>query len=441
MIVQKFGGTSVGSAERIKEVANLIQDEQQKIVVLSAMNGTTNQLQKVCDYLKQNNLFKAIVLLEEMEHSYQIIINELLDDKKARNNVRLFIVNRFSILKEQIVVHYNRGDIYVFYSTILTEGEQFSTYLLYQYLLGKKASAFLLQATDFMQLNQYGEPNIEVIKERLNTLLLSRKEQIIITQGFVCLDSMGVISNLNRGGSDYTASLIGAVVNAKEIQIWTDINGMHNNDPRFVMNTTVISHLSYEEAADLAYFGASVLHPSTIRPAQEYNIPIRIKDAFNPEQKGTYIQGTLPSEGITAIASKDHITSINIKSARKFLAPDFLSKVFEVFERYNTPIDMLSVSEISVSLTIDNKEYLSAIIKELKHLGQVEINKGLSIICIVGNMEGESRGVANRITDPLKEIPIRMIVYGGSKHNLSLLVKTQVKKDALEALHKKLFLN
>ncbi len=439
MIVQKFGGTSVGSAKRIKEVADLINDGNQKIVVLSAVGGTTNKLQEVYNCLVAKDISSSFELLKQIKTSYFTLVDELFETQRTKDFAYQFIIKRFVSLNYQIITNFNANTIESIYSLILTEGEQFSTYLLCQYLLENNSSATLIQAADFIHLDVNNEPNIEGVRERLKGVLANKKEKIIITQGFVCRDNKGNISNLKRGGSDYTASLIGAALNAQEVQIWTDIDGMHNNDPRFVTNTRSIPYLSYNEAADLSYFGASILHPSTIIPAQKYNIPIRIKNTFSPGKEGTCIKQAVQSDGISAIASKDNIVAINIISARTLLAPGFLTKIFEVFERYNTAIDMLSTSETSVSMTIDDKSNLDNIIKELNFLGTVEVNDELSIICVVGYMEGESKGIVNSITEPLKNIPIHMIAYGGSKHNLSFLVKTQMKKNALEALQNNLF--
>lgn len=440
MIVQKFGGTSLGSAKRIKEVVNLISDgNDQKVIVLSAMGDTTNKLQEVYDSLEANGISASFELLYQLKEVYCSVIDELFKTQRAKDFAYQFFTNRFEYLKTEITDSFNNNSLSNIHSLILTEGEQFSTYLLCQYLQENNKSATLLQASDFIQLNSNNEPDVIDIRKKLGKFIANRDEQFIITQGFVCKDNEGNISNLKRGGSDYTASLIGAAIEAKEIQIWTDIDGVHNNDPRFVPNTTAIPYLSYKEAADLSYFGASVLHPSTIIPAQKYNVPIRIKNTFFPEKQGTYIKEKEPSDIISAIASKDNVMSINIVSKRELLAPGFLKEVFEVFNRYNTSIDMLSTSEISVSLTIDDRSNLSKIIKELEILGKVEVSDELSIICVVGAMEGDNKGIANSITAPLKNIPIHMITYGGSKCNLSFLVKTENKKDALEALQNNLF--
>lgn len=436
MIIQKFGGTSVGSAERIKQVGQLIQDGKEKIVVLSAMSGTTNKLVEIAQFLYVKNHIEANNLIDDLNAAYGDVVNELFSSKEMKEEAG-----------EMVNLHFNRlraytQDLFTIYEerAILALGELISTAFLHFHLREINVDSILLPALNFMRIDKEGEPDDFYIRQNLNREFEEHgRNRLFITQGFICRNAFGEIDNLKRGGSDYTASIIGAAVKAEEIQIWTDIDGFHNNDPRFVENTKAIEHLSFEEAAELAYFGAKILHPASVTPAKQSNIPVRLKNTMKPDAPGTLLTSEAEGEGIKAIAAKDNITAVKIKSGRMLLAYGFMRKVFEIFETYKTSIDLITTSEVTVSLTIDDTSKLNEIEADLNHFGAVEIDHNQTIICIVGNMIAESKGFALKIFDALKEIPIRMISYGGSRHNISILIQSEYKVEALNALHKKLF--
>jgi aspartate kinase len=436
MKVLKFGGTSVGSPERMRRLMDIINANDRQIVVLSAVSGTTNNLVDIASYLYDKKHEEANALIDILESKYIDFIKELFSKaeylKKSSqlitehfNSIRAFTQDLFTVYEERI---------------ILSKGELISTALFTYYLEQEGHNAVLLPALDFMRLDEHSEPNIAYTTEHLTPLLESNKNvNIFITQGYICRNHFGEVDNLKRGGSDYTASLIGAAIKADEVQIWTDIDGMHNNDPRIVSNTKPIRNLSFNEAAELAYFGAKILHPQSVFPAQRYNIPVRLLNTMEPNAPGTLISSALSDSGIKSIAAKDGITALKIQSSRMLLAYGFLRKVFEVFERYKTPIDMITTSEVAVSLTIDDDSNLTEILKELNDFGSVEIDKDQTIICVVGDFLASKSGYAAQVFDSLKSIPIRMISYGGSTNNISVLVNSNLKKDALIALHKGLF--
>lgn len=436
MKVLKFGGTSVGSAERMKEVATLVTNGNENIVVLSAMAGTTNTLVEIAGYLYKKNNEGAIEQLITLEKKYEKTIEELFATEKFKNKGKELVQSHFTYIKSFT------QDMFTIYEekAVLAQGELISTALFYFLLQEQGIKSCLIPALNFMRIDKENEPDNFYIKENLERELANHKDcKVFITQGFICRNSYGEIDNLKRGGSDYTASLVGVGINAEEIQIWTDIDGMHNNDPRYVDNTQPLSHLSFDEAAELAYFGAKILHPSSILPAKLANIPVRVKNTMKPDADGTLVSSRTGTEGIKAIAAKDNITAIKIKSGRMLLAYGFMRKVFEIFEMYKTPIDMITTSEVAVSVTIDETQHLNDIAEELKKFGSVDIDSNLSIICVVGNFIAESKGHAVKIFNALENIPIRMISYGGSKHNVSVLVNTSDKKEALQALNEKLF--
>ncbi len=436
MIVLKFGGTSVGSAQRMHEVAQLVSSSEPKIVVLSAMSGTTNSLVEIANYLYKKNNEGALDQILNLEKKYFDTVNELYKTDEFKAKGKELIQSHFNYIKSFT------QDMFTIYEekAILAQGELISTALFHFLLQEQGIKSALIPALNFMRIDKDNEPDLFYIRENLQREVKEQGQQsVYITQGFICRNSYGEIDNLKRGGSDYTASLVGAGINADEIQIWTDIDGMHNNDPRYVENTHPLSHLSFDEAAELAYFGAKILHPSSILPAKLANIPVRLKNTMQPEAEGTLISSITGTEGIKAIAAKDDITAVKIKSGRMLLAYGFMRKVFEIFEMYKTPIDMITTSEVAVSLTIDETQNLSKIVEELQKYGSVEIDENLSIICVVGNFIAESKGYALKIFDALQDIPIRMISYGGSKHNVSVLVNTSDKKAALQALNEKLF--
>lgn len=436
MLVLKFGGTSVGSAERMKEVAELINTPETKIVVLSAMSGTTNSLVEIAEYLYQKNIDAANEKINLLEKNYEKVVDELFSTETYKSKGLELIKSHFNYIKAFT------QDMFTLFEekAVLAQGEMLSTALFHFYLEENQRSSVLLPALNFMRIDEEGEPNNNYIKEHLKKELQQYPEnKLFITQGFICRNTYGEIDNLKRGGSDYSASLIGAAVAAEEIQIWTDIDGFHNNDPRFIENTKPLSGLSFDEAAELAYFGAKILHPSSVLPAKLANIPVRLKNTMQPDAPGTIICNETQNTGIKAIAAKDGITAIKIKSGRMLLAHGFLRKVFEIFETYKTSIDMITTSEVAVSVTIDDTKFLNEIVQDLKKFGTVEVDKDLSIICIVGDFIAESKGYALQIFRALKNIPLRMISYGGSFHNVSVLVNTSDKKEALQSLHNTLF--
>lgn len=432
MKILKFGGTSVGSANRIKKLVPLVKQNQSKIVVLSAISGTTNQLVLYSELITQEKYEKAQKCFESLKSDYLELIDDLYQNEKYKTKAKEIISHHFSFLNS-----FNFKPLNLFKEkNILAQGELLSTAIFHYYLEECEIESVLLSALNFMRINENGEPNLSYLEKMLlNELKQFPEKKIFITQGFICRNAFGEIDNLKRGGSDYTATLIGAAIDAKEIQIWTDIDGMHNNDPRIIENTSPIDQLSFDEAAELAYFGAKILHPSSVQPAKEKNIPIILKNTLDPSKKGSIISDLSSGQGVKAIASKDNITAIKIKSDKMLMAYGFIRKVFEVFENYKTPIDMITTSEVSISVTIDNTKNLKQIINDLKNYGEVEVDKELSIICIVGNFISESKGYAHIIFESLKKIPIRMISYGGSKHNISVLIKTKNKNECQQLLN------
>jgi aspartate kinase len=436
MQVLKFGGTSVGSAERMQSLVKLAVNEEPKIVVLSAMSGTTNALVEIASALYERDNAKATELIKKLEEKYTVEVKKLYRQENALNKGLQLVRYHFDYLRSFTLDMFTANEE----KAILAQGELLSTAMFHFYLEETGVRSVLLPALHFMRINEHEEPDLDYIETHLKAELTKHPDhKLFITQGYICRNSFGEIDNLKRGGSDYTASLIGAAIRSKEVQIWTDIDGMHNNDPRMVNKTHPIHELSFDEAAELAYFGAKILHPTCILPAQKRNIPVRLLNTMQPEARGTIITEGTGEAGIKAVAAKDGITAINIKSGRMLLAYGFLRSVFEVFERHKTPIDMITTSEVAVSLTIDNATHLTSITKELETFGAVEIDRDQTIICIVGDFGGEKKGYANKVFDALKEIPIRMISYGGSAHNISVLVEGGLKKDALQALNKGLF--
>ena len=436
MKILKFGGTSVGSAERMHALAKLIDDKTPKIIVLSAMSGTTNNLVEIAAalYLKENE--KASSLIKALKTKYETVIKQLYKTEVGLNKGKGLLESHFGYLHSFTIDLFTINEE----RAILAQGELLSTALFHYYLEEINISSTLLPALNFMRIDENEEPDMNYIERNSKQELgKNPSADLYITQGYICRNAFGEIDNLKRGGSDYTATLIGAAIQAEEIQIWTDIDGMHNNDPRVVEKTQAIAELSFDEAAELAYFGAKILHPTCILPAQVKNIPVRLLNTMQPQAKGTLISSRTTGDNIKAVAAKDDITAINIKSGRMLLAYGFLRAVFEIFERYKTPIDMITTSEVAVSLTIDNTKNLQAIKSELEEFCKVEIETNLTIVCIVGSFTAEKQGYAFRIFDALKNIPIRMISYGGSKNNVSILVDSKLKKDTLIALNKGLF--
>ena len=436
MKVMKFGGTSVGSAQRMKGVASLINDGEEKIVVLSAMSGTTNSLVEICGYLANNNPEGANEVINKLESLYKKHINELYSTEEYKQQTAALVKEVFDYLRSFTKQVFTSVEERI----ILAQGEIISTNMVTNYLKEQGISAHLIAALDYMRTDKNGEPDAAYIKEKLTDVLAnSPKVQIYITQGFICRNINGEVDNRQRGGSDYTASLVGAAVGAREIQIWTDIDGMHNNDPRIVEGTTAVRHLHFEEAAELGYFGAKILHPTCVQPAKFANIPVKLLNTMEPEAPGTTINNDADPGTIKAVAAKENITAIKIKSSRMLLAHGFLRKVFEIFESYQTSIDMICTSEVGVSMSIDNTKHLNEIVHDLKKYGTVTIDHNMCIICVVGDMDWENVGFEARAMDAMRDIPVRMISFGGSNYNISFLIKESDKKRALQALQDKLF--
>ena len=434
--ILKFGGTSLASASRMMQVADIVKTVKgTKLVVLSAISGTTSSLVKIAKLHQEGASEKALNKLDELrEKEYDPYIKGLFQEYHTQKEVRLIANNYFKIVKDIISLPPDARSL----KKIIVQGEMLSSYFFNLYFGVSSGKHKLIDAMDYMIMDDCREPDYDQIGKDLRPLM-DKKTETFITQGFICKDQYGNIDNLNRGGSDYSATIIGAVLNAVEVQIWTDIDGMHNNDPRFVKNTNPISRLSYDEAGELAYFGAKILHPTCIIPAQQYNIPVRIKNTMNPKAEGTVITHERNPDGVKSIAAKSEITAIKIKSSRMIMAYGFLRKIFEVFEQYKTSIDMITTSEIAVSLTIDDPLHLKSIVNDIKKFGLVEVDMNQTIICIVGDMIAEKKGVGQLIFKALREIPIRMIAYGGSKNNISILVDSQHKTYSLNALNQHLF--
>ena len=436
MIIMKFGGTSVGSAERIKDVAKLIGDDREKIVVLSAMSGTTNALVQIARLLRENRQTEASAEINKLETKYLETVAALYSTDESASKGKNLLKSHFDLLRGFAPATFTDCDE----RTILAQGELLSTALMQRYCEEQNIASTLVPALNFMRTDANGEPDSRFIKEQLHKELGKYSGiKLFITQGFICRNPAGEIDNLKRGGSDYSASLMGQAAAADEIQIWTDIDGFHNNDPRYVKNTRAIRELSFDEAGELAYFGAKILHPATVWPAREANIPLLLKNTMNPEAQGTLISSHTKGEGIKAVAAKDCITAIKIKSGRMLMAYGFLRKVFEIFETHQTPIDMITTSEIAVSLTIDNTTHLDEIVAELQNYGYVEIDGDMTIICIVGNNIMACKGSISKIFTALDTVPVRMVSYGGSRHNISILTDSIHKDEALNRLSEYLF--
>ena len=433
----KFGGTSVGKPERMAEIKKLItKDDEPKIVVLSALSGTTNSLSEISHLLSKGERVTAKQHIDALELHYQNFIIQLVKNEEDYQKAKEVLAEHFEFLNIILKISYSEA----LNKDILAQGELLSTKLFSIYLHEQNISHVWLAALDFMTIDPSGEPQVGSIKVKLSQILHNYKDnKIFVTQGYICRNARGEVDNLKRGGSDYTASLIAAAVSASVCEIWTDIDGMHNNDPRVVKNTKPIKHLSFDEAAELAYFGAKILHPASIWPAQYFKFPVKLLNTLEPNAPGTLIESEADSEGVKAIAAKDFITAIKIKSTRMLLAYGFLRKVFEVFEKYKTSIDMVTTSEVAVSLTIDNDAYLDEIIKELEIFGRINVDTDQTIVSIVGYHISKTENVLGKVFSSLSEIPIRMVSYGGSRHNISILVSHEHKEKTLQLLNKGLF--
>lgn len=437
MNVMKFGGTSVGNAERMNDVMQITNTGEPVLVVLSAVSGTTNKLVEIADLLFNKKIKEAENVIGDLEKSYDALIINLFQEEDGYRKEAITLLQRhFDLLKKYAEYVFGKKQ----YRECLAQGELISTGLFEILLRKNKKEVTFLNALDFMRTDENSEPDMGYITENINRILKeSKKTQYYLTQGYICRNSFGEIDNLRRGGSDYSASIIGAAIKAEEIQIWTDIDGMHNNDPRIVQGTFPIREMSFDEAAELAYFGAKILHPSSINPARAAGVPVRLKNTMEPSAPGTLISKNTKSKEVKAIAAKDDITAIKIKSGRMLMAYGFLRNVFEIFERYKAPIDVITTSEVAVSVTIDNNENLDKIIKELEEFGVVEVDQNQTIICIVGDGILDQVGYAAKVFDSLKNINVRMISVGGSKNNISLVVNADQKKEALLALNEGLF--
>ena len=437
MKVMKFGGTSVGTPERMKSVASLLTNSgEQVFVVLSAMSGTTNSLVEISNYLYKKNPEKANEVIDSLEKAYMQHVDNLYSTEEYRNTTREFLREEFDYLRSFTTELFTSFEE----KSIVAQGEIMSTNMVVNYMKENGFDAVLLSALDFMRTDKNEEPDSTYIHDKLNVIMDKEAgHRVYVTQGFICRNAYGEIDNLRRGGSDYSASLIGAAIDAEEIQIWTDIDGMHNNDPRVVENTEAVRQLNFEEASELAYFGAKILHPTCVQPAKYAGIPVRLKNTMEPDAEGTIIDNVLVRGKIKAVAAKDNITAIKIKSSRMLGASGFLRKVFEIFESYQTSIDMIATSEVGVSMTIESATHLNEIVDELKKYGTVTVDTNMCIVCVVGDLDWSNLGFETLATDAMKDIPVRMISYGGSNYNISFLIKDSDKKRALQSLSKVLF--
>ena len=437
MKVMKFGGTSVGKPERMHHIAGLVTRETEPvIVVLSALSGTTNALVEIGDHIAKGDRNAAKQAIDKLETHYQSFIKELVKKEEALIKAKAIIAEHFEFLNIILKISFSEA----LSKDILAQGELLSTKLFCIYLEEQGIAHMLLPALEFMSIDHYDEPQIGSIKVKLSQLLQQYKDKkLFVTQGYICRNARGEVDNLKRGGSDYSASLIAAAISASVCEIWTDIDGMHNNDPRIVKKTVPVEQMSFDEAAELAYFGAKILHPASIWPAQTYKIPVRLLNTMQPEAKGTLITEEAGSVGVKAVAAKDNIIAIRIKSSRMLLAYGFLRKIFEVFEKYRTPIDMITTSEVAVSLTIDNDANLKGILKELEPFGTVEVDKNHTIISVVGNEIAQTEDMVKKLFGSIMNIPVRMVSYGGSPHNISLLISAEYKTQILQQLNKGMF--
>ena len=437
MKVMKFGGTSVGTPQRMKEVTQLVTKSGEPVfVVLSAMSGTTNSLVEISDYLYKKNADGANEVINRLEQKYYKHVEELYSKEETKAATKEFLRGEFDFLRsftKELFTSFEE-------KSIVAQGEIISTNMVVNYMKEQGINAVLLNALDFMRTDKNAEPDPVYIREKLRPIMAENEgAQVYLTQGFICRNAYGEIDNLQRGGSDYTASLIGEAINAEEIQIWTDIDGMHNNDPRVVDKTEPVHQLHFEEAAELAYFGAKILHPTCIQPAKYAGIPVRLLNTMDPDAEGTTISNKTEYGKIKAIAAKDNITAIKIKSSRMLLATGFLRKVFEIFESYQTSIDMICTSEVGVSMSIDNSAHLGEIVDELKKYGTVTVDTNMCIVCVVGDLDWSNIGFETLALDALKDIPVRMVSYGGSNYNISFLIREEDKKRALQNLSNTIF--
>jgi aspartate kinase len=437
MKVMKFGGTSVGKPERMHHIVSLVTNETEPaIVVLSALSGTTNALVEIGEHISKGDRNAAKQTIDKLEAHYQDFVSKLVQKQESVTKAKSIIAEHFEFLNIILKISFSEA----LNKDILAQGELLSTKLFCVYLEEQGIEHMLLPALEFMTIDSYDEPQVGSIKVKLSQLLQQYKDKkIYVTQGYICRNARGEVDNLKRGGSDYSASLIAAAINATVCEIWTDIDGMHNNDPRIVKKTVPVEQMSFDEAAELAYFGAKILHPASIWPAQTYNVPVKLLNTMEPQAKGTLIEEKAGSVGVKAVAAKDNIIAIRIKSSRMLLAYGFLRKIFEVFEKYRTPIDMITTSEVAVSLTIDSSAHLKDILKELEPFGTVEVDQNQTIISVVGNEISKTEDMVKKLFGSIMNIPVRMVSYGGSPHNISLLVPAEYKTQILQQLNKGMF--
>lgn len=433
----KFGGTSVGKPERMHQIVSLVTKETEPvIVVLSALSGTTNALVEIGNQIANGDRATAKQSIDKLEAHYQQFISELVKKPEIYSKAKTILSEHYEFLNIILKISFSEA----LSKDILAQGELLSTKLFCTYLEEKEIDHAYLPALEFMTIDHYDEPQIGSIKVKLSQILQQHKgKKLFVTQGYICRNPRGEVDNLKRGGSDYSASLIAAAIKASVCEIWTDIDGMHNNDPRIVKKTVPVEQMSFDEAAELAYFGAKILHPASIWPAQQFNIPVKLLNTMQPEAKGTTISEKAGSVGVKAVAAKDNIIAIRIKSSRMLLAYGFLRKIFEVFEKYRTPIDMVTTSEVAVSLTIDNPSYLKEILKELEPFGMVDIDENQVIVSVVGNEIAQTELMVKKLFGSIMNIPVRMVSYGGSPHNISLLVPAEYKNQLLQQLNKGMF--
>ncbi len=437
MKVMKFGGTSVGKPERMQHIVSLVsKSEEPKIVVLSALAGTTNALVEIGMFIAKGDRASANQAIQKLEAHYRDFVKDLVKTPAAKKKAVEILAEHFEFLNIILKISFSEA----LSKDILAQGELLSTKLFCVYLEEQGIPHVLLPALEFMTIDLHDEPQIGSIRIKLTQLLNQHQGiNLFVTQGYICRNARGEVDNLKRGGSDYSASLIASAISASACEIWTDIDGMHNNDPRIVKKTIPVEQLSFDEAAELAYFGAKILHPASIWPAQQYKIPVRLLNTLQPEAKGTLIVEQAGSVGVKAVAAKDNIIAIRIKSSRMLLAYGFLRKIFEVFEKYRTPIDMITTSEVAVSLTIDNSLYLRAIVKELEPFGTIEVDEHQAIISVVGNEIAQTANIIKKLFESIMNIPVRMVSYGGSPHNISLLVPAEYKGQILQQLNRGMF--
>ena len=437
MKIMKFGGTSVGKPERMHHIVSLVTKETEPtIVVLSALSGTTNALVEIGENIAKGDRNAAKQCIDKLEAHYQEFISQLVQKPESVAKAKAIIAEHFEFLNIILKISFSEA----LSKDILAQGELLSTKLFCVYMEEQGIDHMLLPALEFMTIDMYDEPQVGSIKVKLSQLLQQNKDKkIFVTQGYICRNARGEVDNLKRGGSDYSASLIAAAINATVCEIWTDIDGMHNNDPRVVKKTVPVEQMSFDEAAELAYFGAKILHPASIWPAQTYKVPVKLLNTMQPEAKGTVIEEKANTVGVKAVAAKDNIIAIRIKSSRMLLAYGFLRKIFEVFEKYRTPIDMITTSEVAVSLTIDNAANLKEILKELEPFGTVEVDQNQTIISVVGNEISKTEDMVKKLFGSIMNIPVRMVSYGGSPHNISLLIAAEYKTQILQQLNKGMF--